>query len=80
MHSPSAGADVTQEPHYPLPSMLDLATLNGGDGEVVKLILERGADVNLRDKNGKTALEYAAGDSESSQKRVAVLKQYGAKK
>ena len=30
-----------------------------GHGEVVKLILQAGADANAEDKNGETALMYA---------------------
>jgi len=40
------------------------------------LLLEKGADVNVKDKDGKTALIYA---SENGHKEVAaLLKSYGA--
>lgn len=56
-----AGADVNKTPHYPLPSMLHLATLHKGNAEVVKLILERGADVNKQNWNGSTPLQFTLG-------------------
>lgn len=56
-----AGADVNKTPHYPLPSMLHLATLHKGNAEVVKLILERGADINKQNWNGRTPLQFTLG-------------------
>ncbi len=49
-----------------------------GHVEVVKLLLEKGAQVNARDRGGKTALSHAEGeDIEEIEK---VLKAHGAKK
>ena len=46
--------------------------------EVVQILLKAGADVNLKDAEGHTALDYACFDANPSRKVIAVLRQFGA--
>ena len=55
---------------------LMVATLNG-NVDVVKALLEKKVDINVKDKNGKTALALA--EDKKFQPIVKVLKKAGAK-
>lgn len=55
------GVDVNHRGFRAQESALMLASKKG-DGELVELLLERGADPNLADKEGRTALVYAANE------------------
>ena len=46
--------------------------------EVVQILLQAGADVNLKDAEGHTALDYARFDPKPSRKVIALLEQCGA--
>ena len=45
-----------------------------GQAKIVKLFIKKGANVNIQDGNGKTALMYAAGNFEFAQERTKVVK------
>ena len=47
-----------------------------GRTDLVKALLEKGADVNMKDKKGKTALIYAT--TKGKDEIVKILKQSGA--
>ena len=49
-----------------------------GRAEVVKYLIEKGADVNLKDNDGKTALDYAK-DSETMLFLIRAGAEFGAK-
>ena len=49
----------------------------GGSLQMIQVLIKRGANVNLKDKVGKTALTHAAGPNNA--KVVALLKAAGAK-
>jgi len=51
---------------------------NAGDKEVVQLLLAKGAEVNARKKDGKTALILAVEDDHKD--IVDLLRAHGAKK
>jgi len=55
----------------------------GGDLVNIKIMLEHGADVNAKDKNGKTPLDYVGDDNYIPQKKKqeikTLLRKYGAK-
>jgi uncharacterized protein len=53
-----------------------VASINGAP-EIVRLLLEHGADVEVKDKNGKTALQIAAG--RGPDEVVKLLREPGAK-
>ena len=48
-----------------------------GNLEAVKLLLEKGADINIRDNGGKTALMFASEKGRSE--IIKLLKTHGAK-
>ncbi len=52
-----AGADVNALNNYNQTALMIAAYV--GIGEVVKLLLDNGADKNIQDDNGATALDYA---------------------
>ena len=47
----------------------------GGDAATVKLLVEGGTDLMIKDKDGKTALDYAKANGQ--QKAIALLEQTG---
>ena len=51
-----------------------------GDLDIVKLLLEKGADVNIRNYNKMTALKYANQSIDDYKSIIELLKKYGAKK
>ena len=51
--------------------------LEGGDADVVKLLLDNGADVNAKDVHGNTALYYAV--QKGDDKIKFLLLSYGAR-
>ena len=51
------GADVDQETPYGTPLMN--AATNAWNVELIEILLKSGAQINLRDRNGRTALFYA---------------------
>jgi hypothetical protein len=54
---------------------------SSGNLELVKLLIDAGADLNLEDQRGRTALDEAEGYTHSSERRtvVAFLKERGAR-
>ena len=56
-----AGADVNIKAHYPYRTALAEASWRRNSAEFVKLLLQKGANVNAVDFNGKTALQLILG-------------------
>ena len=71
----AAGADVNAVDHFGYTPLLYAATIDFGDFETAMTLLTTGADPNIKDKKGKTALAHAQEFPYAS----AALQQSGAK-
>jgi ankyrin repeat protein len=71
----AAGADVNAVDHFGYTPLLYAAIIDLGDFETAITLLTTGADLNIKDKKGKTALAHAQEFPYTS----AALQQSGAK-
>jgi ankyrin repeat protein len=55
----TAGADVNAVDHFGYTPLLYAATIDFGDAETATMLLQAGADPNIKDKKGNTALTQA---------------------
>jgi ankyrin repeat protein len=63
---------------------MDIKNISGeivADRELIKFFIEKGADLNTKDNNGKTPISYLEEQGNKSRYRsiINLLKRYGAK-